>query len=339
MKAAVYHGVKDIRVEDIPEKTVGDNEVSIATKFCGVCGTDIHIYNGDGGSFPVKPPLIPGHEFSGIVTKVGERVKNIKVGDHVTANPNIMCGKCYFCQNGMEHFCTNAIGIGTTNDGGFAEQIVMDASRVYKVPDDMDFKVAAMTEPVSCCLNGIDLCNIKAGDTVLVMGGGPIGFIMLQLAKLAGAAKVILSEPVEEKRKLGLSVGADYTIDPINENVQEFLSGVSNNVNCIIECVGNPHTQEDAIKFAGKKATVMYFGLVSPEDHISLSPDQIFKKELTITSSFINPYTFDRAIELLEMNRIDVTSIISNVLPLDEINQVFENVSLRRNGKVMIQVG
>lgn len=338
MKAAVYHGKHDIRVEEVADKSVGENQVLIDVKYCGVCGTDMHIYNGEGGSFEVNPPLIPGHEFSGIVREVGSKVTKVQVGDHVSGDPNIMCGECYYCRSGMEHFCTNNIGIGTTADGGFAEQILMNESHVFKVPDDMDFKVAAMTEPVSCCLHGIDLCQIKAGDTVLVIGGGPIGMIMLQLAKMAGAAKVALSEPVESKRKIALDLGADLTIDPRKENVKEVLADFTENVNVVIECVGNVHTQEDAIDFAGMGATVMFFGLGSPEDEIAVKPDQIFKKELRITSSFINPYTFPRAIAVLATGKLYLTSIISTIFPLDDIERAFTDPELRKDGKIMIEI-
>ena len=212
MKAAVYHGKHDLRVEEVPEKELKDNEVMIQVKYCGVCGTDIHIFNGDGGSSAVTPPLIPGHEFSGVVAKVGSGVTKFKVGDRVSGDPNDMCGECYFCKNAKQHFCTNNIGVGTTVDGGFAEYVVMREKQVYKFSDSLSFIEAAMAEPISCCLHGIDLCNIKYGDTVLVMGGGPIGMIMLQLAKNAGASKVILSEPVEEKRELALKLGATRSL-------------------------------------------------------------------------------------------------------------------------------
>ena len=121
MKAAVYHGKHDLRVEEVPEKELKDNEVMIQVKYCGVCGTDIHIFNGDGGSSAVTPPLIPGHEFSGVVAKVGSGVTKFKVGDRVSGDPNDMCAECYFCKNAKQHFCTNNIGVGTTVDGGFAE--------------------------------------------------------------------------------------------------------------------------------------------------------------------------------------------------------------------------
>lgn len=338
MKAAVYHGKQDLRVEEVPVRELQDNEVRIQVKYCGVCGTDIHIFNGDGGSFEVHPPLIPGHEFSGVVAEVGSKVTTVKVGDRVSGDPNDMCGECYYCKNAMQHFCTNNIGVGTTVDGGFAEYVIMREKQVYKFSEDLSFIEAAMAEPISCCLHGIDLCNIKSGDSVLVIGGGPIGMIMMQLAKNAGASKVILSEPVEEKREQALKLGATKTVDPVNEDVEAVLREYCGNVNVVIECVGNVRTQADAIRFAGKGATIMYFGLAAPEDSFPIKPDDIFKKELHITSSFINPYTFERAIQVLESKSIELESLITNIVPLDDIADVFTKPEYRRTGKVMIQI-
>lgn len=338
MKAAVYHGPGDLRVEEVPVRKLKDNEVKIQVKYCGICGTDIHIFHGDGGCCDVTPPLVPGHEFSGVVAEVGAGVKAVKVGDRVTGDPNDMCGECYFCKNGMQHFCKNNIGIGTTVDGGFAEYVIMREKQVYKVSDDLSFIEAAMAEPISCCLHGIDLCNIKAGDTVLVMGGGPIGMIMMQLAKNAGASKVIMSEPVEEKREQALKLGATKTIDPLHEDVEAVLAEYCENVNVVIECVGNVHTQADAVRFAGKGATIMYFGLAAPEESFPIRPDDIFKKELHITSSYINPYSFERAIQILESGTVELESLITNVVPLDDIADVFTKPEYRRTGKVMIQI-
>lgn len=338
MKAAVYHGPGDLRVEEVPVRKLKDNEVKIQVKYCGICGTDIHIFHGDGGCCDVTPPLVPGHEFSGVVAEVGSKVKTVKVGDRVTGDPNDMCGECYFCKNGMQHFCKNNIGIGTTVDGGFAEYVIMREKQVYKVSDELSFIEAAMAEPISCCLHGIDLCNIKAGDTVLVIGGGPIGMIMMQLAKNAGASKVIMSEPVEEKREQALKLGATKTIDPLHEDVEAVLAEYCENVNVVIECVGNVHTQADAVRFAGKGATIMYFGLAAPEESFPIRPDDIFKKELHITSSYINPYSFERAIQILESGTVELESLITNVVPLDDIADVFTKPEYRRTGKVMIQI-
>lgn len=338
MKAAVYYGKHDLRVEDFPLRELEENEVLVQVKYCGVCGTDVHIFNGDGGSFEVHPPLIPGHEYSGVVAKVGSAVKTVKVGDRVSGDPNDMCGECYYCKNGMQHFCTNNIGIGTTDNGAFAEYVITHEKQLYKFSENLSFMEAAMAEPISCCLNGIDLCHIKMGSTVLVIGGGPIGMIMMQLAKRAGAAKLIMSEPVEEKRELAMKLGATKTIDPIHEDVAEVLKDYCQNVDVVIECVGNIHTQEQAVKLAGKKATVMFFGLAAPEDSFPLKPDDVFKKELTITSSFINPYTYERAMQVLESKALDLESLITNVVSLDEIVDVFTKPEYRRTGKVMIKI-
>jgi len=338
MKAAVYHGKRDLRVEEVPEKELKDNEVMIQIKYCGVCGTDIHIFNGDGGSYEVNPPLIPGHEFAGVVAKVGAAVTRFKAGDRVSGDPNDMCGECYYCKNAMQHFCTNNMGVGTTVDGGFAEYVVLREKQIYKFSESLSFMEAAMIEPISCCLHGIDLCEIKLGDTVLVMGGGPIGMIMMQLARYAGAARLIMSEPVSEKRELALKLGATKVIDPLEEDVQAVLAEYCDNVDVVIECVGNIHTQADAVKFAGKGAAIMYFGLASPNDSFPLKPDDVFKKELKITSSFINPYTFERAIQILEAKVLDLESLITNVVPLNDIADVFTEPEYRRAGKVMIKI-
>lgn len=338
MKAAVYHGKEDLRVEEVPVREPKDDEVLVRVKYCGVCGTDIHIFHGDGGSSDVTPPLIPGHEFSGVVEKVGAAVKTVKPGDRVAGNPNDMCGECYFCKNGKEHFCENNIGVGTTVDGGFAEYVVMHEKQVYKFSENLNFIEAAMAEPISCCLNAIDLCNIQMGATVLVIGGGPIGMIMLQLAKYAGASKLILSEPVEEKREQALKLGATKTINPLEENVQEVLNEYCKNVDVVIECVGNIKTQEQAVQFAGKAATVMLFGLAAPGESFPICPDDLFKKELKVMSSYINPYTFERAMQVLEAKTIELESLITNIVPLEQIADVFVKLEYRRTGKVMIQI-
>ena len=338
MRAAVYHGKQDLRVEKVQDKQISENEVLIQVKYCGVCGTDIHIYNGEGGASDVTPPLIPGHEFSGFVAAAGSAVTSVKVGDRVCGDPNDMCGECYFCKNGKQHFCSSNVGIGTTVDGGFAEYVVMREKQVYKIPENLSFLQAAMIEPLSCCLHGLDLCEIRTGDTVLVMGGGPIGMIMLQLAKNAGASQVILSEPVSEKREIALKSGADKTIDPLNEDIKAVLNECCSNVDKVIECVGNTKTQENAIQVAGKGAAVMFFGLAAPGESFPIQPDDIFKKELKITSSYINPYTFERAIQVLGAGRIDVESVITNIVALDNIVDVFTKPEFRKSGKVMIKV-
>ncbi|MDK2807850.1 MAG: hypothetical protein PWP24_584 [Clostridiales bacterium] len=338
MQALVYEGDKNIQIKEVEVPALQENEVRIKVKYCGICGTDIHIYSGDGGAFAVNPPLIMGHEFSGTVEAVGEMVSKVAVGDLVSVDPNRMCGECYYCNNGMEQFCEQVIGIGTTSNGGFAQYCTVPEKQVFRYKAGMDELTAAMTEPVSCCLHGIDLCNIKVGDEVLIIGGGPIGLIMLQMAKMAGASKLILSEPVEEKRLLGKKLGADLVVDPITENLNTVLKEHCKNINVIIECVGNVKTIQQAIDLAGHGATVMMFGLTGPGANLFVDPEMIFKKEIKLTSSFINPYTFERSVKLLESGKLKVRETITDVLELSDAVKAFEDETFRRRGKVIIKL-
>ncbi len=338
MKAAVFYGKHDLRISDIEIPTPKDNEVLVNVKACGICGTDVHIYEGDEGAAATPVGTALGHEFSGIITAIGKNVKSVEVGDRVCVDPNQLCNECYYCKSGIGHFCENIIGIGTTVNGGFAEYCAVPESQVYKVSDETSYEEAAMTEPVACCLHGIDMCDISCGDTVLVMGGGMIGLIMLQLAKLKGAAKIILSEPVAEKREQGLALGADLCIDPINENISRVLAenGISR-INTVIECVGRPSTMEQAISLAGKKSTVMFFGLTKPEEKINIKPFELFKKEIVLKASFINPYTQKRALDLIASGKVDVSSMIYKHASLNELNSILSDPVLRSKGKFIIK--
>lgn len=338
MKALVYTGPKRLSIDTIDRPSPADSDVLIRVLYCGVCGTDIHIYNGDGGTFAVQPPLIMGHEFSGIVESTGKNVTKVKKGDLVTVDPNDMCGECYFCKNAMQHFCLHVRGYGTTQHGGFAEYCLVHERQVFKFSKDVPASDAAMAEPLSCCLHGIDLCNIRPGSEVLIIGGGPIGLLMLQLAKMCGPAKVLLSEPVAEKRELALKLGADIVIDPLFEDIESAVKKHTKNINTVIECAGNIQAIEKAVLCAGRGAVVMLFGLTGPDAVLKIKPDIIFKKELKITSSFINPYTFERAVSIIESGRINFKDIITDVVPLDRSVEIFENDAYRKRGKTIIKI-
>ena len=214
MKSAVFYGKHDMRIEQSPMPSCGEREVLIRVMCCGVCGTDVHIYEGDKGAADTTPPTILGHEFSGIVEQAGPAVEGVKPGDRVCVDPNQLCGSCYYCRSGIGHFCERMTGIGTTVNGGFAQYCAVNASQVYRLADTTSFEEGAMAEPVACCLHGIDECSLAPSSRVLVIGGGMIGLIMVQLARLAGACRVALLEPVAEKREMGLRLGADTAIDP-----------------------------------------------------------------------------------------------------------------------------
>lgn len=337
MKSAVFYGKHDMRVEESPMPQVEAEDVLIQVKACGICGTDVHIYEGDKGAAEVTPPTILGHEFSGVVAEVGAAVTNVKVGDRVCIDPNCYCGKCDFCRNGIAHYCTDMIGYGTTVNGGFAEYCSVNQRQVYKLGDHTTFEQGAMTEPVACCLHGMDMCNIHPGSSVVIIGGGMIGLLMLQLARLAGAARTALLEPVASKREVAKKLGADVCIDPIHEDVKAALAAAGMTwVNTVIECVGRTSTIEQAIDIVGNKGTVMMFGLTKPDDTISLKPFEIFKKEIELKASYINPYTQKRALELIDSGRLDVSSMVYAVESLDNLADILAKPELRANGKYII---
>lgn len=337
MKSAVFYGKHDLRVEETKKPEIGPKDVLIQVKACGVCGTDVHIYEGDKGAAEVTPPTILGHEFSGVVAQTGAEVVNCKVGDRVCIDPNCYCGTCEPCRNGAAHYCENMIGYGTTVNGGFAEYCAVNERQVYLLGENTTFEQGAMAEPVACCLHGIDMCEIQPGHQVVVIGGGMIGLLMMQLAKLAGAAKVALLEPVENKREVAKKLGADICIDPIKEDVQAVLKAAGMTwINTVIECVGRPSTIRQAIDIAGNKAVVMMFGLTKPDETIQVKPFEVFQKELVLKASFINPYTQKRALDLIDTRRLDVSSMIYEVCGLENLEGVLSKPELRANGKYII---
>lgn len=338
MKAAVFYGKENLKIEALamPEITCADS-VLIKVKACGVCGTDMHIFDGDEGAAATPAGTVLGHEFAGEVMAVGDGVRSVKVGDRVCVDPNWLCNSCDYCREGIGHFCEHMNGIGTTMNGGFAEYCVIPESQVYAFGQNTTYAQAAMTEPVACCLHGMDMCDIEQGAAVAVIGGGMIGLLMLQLAKLKGAATLILIEPIKEKREIAQKLGADITIDPLNEDVSAVIRdhGITR-VSTVIECVGKTATMEQAIAIAGKKSTVMLFGLSKPDDKIAIKPFEIFKKEIVIKASFINPYTQKRALSLIDSGKIDVSSMIYKTISLEELPVVLADKKARSLGKYIV---
>lgn len=337
MKSAVFYGKHDLRVEELPMPFVAENDVLVKVMACGICGTDVHIFEGDKGCADSPAGTVLGHEFAGIIEAVGGNVTDFQVGDKVCVDPNDTCGECYYCKSGIAHFCEHMNGIGTTRHGGFAQYVSVPKKQCYRFSDRITFEEAAMTEPVACCLHGIDMCNITPASTVLVIGGGMIGLLMLQLAKLAGAHQIILLEPVEAKREVAKGLGADLCIDPLKEDVDAILqaNGIDR-INCVIECAGLKSTIAQAIDLAGKDSIVMMFGLTKPDDEVPIKPFDIFKKEVVLKASFINPYTQGRAIALIDSGKIDVKSMVCEIAPIEKLPEILGDASQRARGKFII---
>ena len=338
MKASRFLGNKTFAVTDLPTPHAGPGELVLRNQVCGVCGTDVHIYLGEPGSADVNPPVVLGHEYSGEVVEVGEGVTGFAVGDHVTVDPNIYCGHCAYCQNGKKQLCPSMEAIGVTRDGGFAQYSRIPASQAFKLEPTVPWEAAAMAEPLACCLHGIDLAGIQVGDKVCVVGGGAIGLLMVQLAKLSGASQIVLSEPNEKRRQVGLQLGANAAIDPTRPDAQEaFAQVLDGGANVVIECVGNVPAVKSAFQFAGKGATVLLFSVPKVDATFDLPLFDVYKKELTIKGSFVNPDTHARAVALINSGKVDFGPIITHRFPLDQLPEAIAMQMSDASIKVVVE--
>ena len=335
MKAAVLFGPGDVRITDFPTPPLAEDGVKVAVAYCGICGTDFHKFAGKAGSRPVTYPVPLGHEASGIVVEVGEKVTDFKVGDRVTVDPNHSCGHCSFCRDGKAHLCSNSRGVVK----GMAQFICPPQENVYKLPDSLSLRDAALCEPLSCCIHGMDLLGLKSGETVAIVGCGAIGSLMLQLCRLGGAGKIVVFDANEAKREGALALGASLFINPRTDDVKKVLADAG--IGCIhrvIECGGLPVTASLALDVAGRGATVVRFGVSDPEAIVPLKWYDAFTKELVIKTSYINPATTSRAIALLDGGLIDTEAAISSVITLDEFEQELKTRALSSQGKVLVKI-
>lgn len=328
MRAGYYIGNYEYEVREIPDREPEKDEVKIRVAWCGLCGTDIHKFQGKNGASIVVPPIILGHECAGVVESAGPDCNCFKPGDRVACDPSYGCGKCNWCQKGHPNFCLERHGVAK----GFADYVYPPEKNVYPISDSLDLEDAAFTEPLSCAIHGLDLIQMESGRVVVLYGMGAIGSMMLQLIKYTGASKIIVVEREEEKRKLALELGAVYAVS--DQEIEE-LSGEMN-IDYVIECIGSKDTMEQAIRIAGKKSKVLLFGLGDPEEPVRFNQFEAYIRELSIFTSFLNPHTSERAVKMLESKRIDTRKIISVELSLEEIGDELKSLEFSRKGKVMV---
>lgn len=317
MKGNFFLGAENKCKFEVREMTFGEpgaHDVFVKNMACGICGTDVHIYKGEKGSADVTPPVVLGHEFAGIVEKVGSEVSIVKPGDHVAMDPNMYCGRCRPCRMGKKQNCEHLFALGVNVNGGFAQYCMCPDTQVYKLDDAISFDVGAMAEPLACVVHGIDQAEIKPGQSVLVIGGGTIGLLMVQMARIEGASTVILSEPVAQRRRIGLEVGADAVINPLEESVSERIFEITGTVgvDVVIECVGRPFAAEQAFRAAGRGATILFFSVPGVEDTVALPLFEVYQKEWKIKGSMINPDTHQRAVNLINGGRLEIEKLITH---------------------------
>ena len=349
MKAVVVKEGGVLEVQDAAEPEPGSDQIKVKIAYAGICGSDPKIVAGHympiptvgaiGWPEPSPPPAAKegvrflGHEASGTIVKIGKDVKgNFKVGQHVAMNFRSVCGGCYYCQNKMEHFCERAMIFM----GLMAEYAVFKESLVYPLPEDLPLDVGAFLEPVSVAVHTLDIAHIKIGDTVIITGGGAIGLLALQLAIKSGASKVLVSEPIAEKRKLAKQLGADVVVDPLKEDLlaisNTFTDGRGFNV-CIEES-GIPAIARQLILLAERCGTIVLAATYPQGVEVGVPLEYMYGRELSIRSVLISPYSFPRAVQMLP--KLNLKPLIT-VYPMKEVVKAFEAHKAGKGIKIMLQ--
>lgn len=339
MKALRWHAQRDVRLENIPEPLTGPGQVKVKVKWCGICGSDIQEY--EAGPFliptnkphPIQgskmPPIVPGHEFSGLVAEIGENVTGIKIGDRVAIRPTMPCYKCYWCKKGKHIQCSTLGSIGFMWDGGFAEYAVVPSDCIYKIPEKLGFEVASFTEPLACALHAVQRAGIHPGDSVAVIGAGPIGILIMQVARACGAVPVYVIEPVSTRGKMALELGAEAVFNPNEVNVGKELTKVTEGrrVNIAFECAGPPAAMLTAQEVSGNGGKIVEVGQMM-ERTCNFPFLKLFLHEKTIITSQGYTEEFPIALSFLSERKVNVESLITARIKLDNIiSQGYETLS------------
>lgn len=327
MNAAVLTDHCTLSVEERERPTPSDDEVLVQVKACGVCMTDYHMYH---GTFPVSYPQIPGHESAGEIVAVGDAVSDVTVGDRVAINPSIPCNQCGQCVNGKENLCENFTSIGGAADriidGAFAEYVSVPAGYIEPI-GELAYRKAAFAEPLACCLHAIDQVGLDSGDTVVIIGAGPIGLLLVQSFRINGAGTIIVSEPVEERRSLARDVGADFVVDPGETDLTETIDVLVERVDVAVEAVGLPETIETAQSLPSAGGTTLIFGVPPQDTTVEIDPFDIYYDELELVGTFsLTPDSFVRAVTLLQRERIDPAVLITDEYALEGLQDAFDQM-------------
>jgi L-iditol 2-dehydrogenase len=327
MRAALLYGVKDLRVENIDKPKVGPGEALVKVKAATTCGTDVKIFQRGYVSGVIQYPTVFGHEWAGDVAEVGEGVSWLKTGMRVRAGNSAPCLRCKMCQKGSYNLCEDMMWLW----GAYAEYVKVPARMVrvnmQEIPPHLSYEEAAITEPLACVLHGIEKANVKLGDTVTIIGAGPIGLLHLLTAKKMGAERVIISDLVDERLQVAQQLGADEIINakqekPV-EKVRRLTDGYGTDV--VIEAIGLPATWEQALRMVRKGGTVLEFGGCPPETEIKVRTELLHYGEVTLLGTFhATPAHFKKALNLIASGTINVKPLITRKMKLDEIKDALK---------------
>lgn len=344
MIAAVLEELGKFAVKPVPTPVPDDDSILVKVRACAVCGSDLRIYRS--GNSRVKMPQILGHEMAGEVVQVGKNVTKFSVGDKVAIGADVPCGKCAACEAGIGNNCQTNYAMGYQYAGGFAEYVllnrmVVDFGPVHKIPDDAVFAEYALAEPLGCVLNALERSPIHIGDTVVAIGCGPIGCMMMPVMKKMGAARIIGVERSPLRQTVALENGADVIVDPNEGDIVEAVLALTNNegADVVFTATPVPEMQECAIRMAKNRARINFFGgLPANNSKVSLDTNIIHYKELAISGAHGSlPRHHGQAVELIRSGVINVKPFITNHYPLEEIESAFEAATARQCMRVVVE--
>ncbi len=323
----------EVELAEVEPQPLGRGDVRVAIAYAGICGSDLHLLHephrfgldaGDAGGF--------GHEHSGVVSEVGADVRELAVGQPVACVPKLPCLACHACRLGR---ITNCEGLLASTRGSWADELVLDARAAFPLPDGVSLRAAALCEPLSCALRGVDRAQAPPGHVALVIGGGPIGLMTVALARHAGAREVLVAEPRVERRRLAQELGAT-AIDPAADDLAEAVLAATDGhgVEVAYEAAGRPASLTDAVELAAHGGTVVVLGVVPPDASAAIRPWRLFERELTIVGAWGQQTTFQRALDWLP--QLDLERIVTHELPLDRAADALAIAAAGECGKVML---
>ncbi len=351
MKAAVLEEPGgQIKIQDIAVPEVRGRDILLKTKYAGVCTTDLKIYTGKKKVSYLKFPVVLGHELVGEVVKVGPEHERFHEGDYVVPMPAIFCGECEQCLLGEHRLCQGHIdALGYTLPGGFAEYVRLpgvmcdnNRSRIVKVKEGMSLKVASLLEPISCCFHGVEQSRVRVGSTVLILGLGFMGLVMVQVARLYGASKIIGCDPIPSRRKLAREIGADIVLSPSEENYEEQVLAATEGkgADAVIAALALPSVFEEGIKFVKPGGTLNLFGGAASGSKMCVDPNVIHYKEVSVVGTAGYRYqSIPRILKVLESGALRIEELITKIYPLERVQEALEANLTNREVKVLIGFG
>jgi 2-desacetyl-2-hydroxyethyl bacteriochlorophyllide A dehydrogenase len=328
VKAAVITAPNEVEVTDVPDVTPGPRDVVVDVAGCGICGTDLHILDGE---FAPTLPVVPGHEFAGDVVAVGAEVTELTVGARVAVDPSLYCYECYYCRRGRNNLCERWAAIGVTTSGGAAEYALAPVANCFVLPDSVATADAALIEPLSCAVRGFDVLQPQLGDHFLIYGAGTMGLMMLELAKRAGAATVSLVDLNEARLQTAEQLGCTATVTSADELERPRGWDV------VIDCTGVVPAIEDGLGRVAPGGTFQQFGVSGEKAEARFSPYRVYNKEIRIVGSMAVLHSFERAGELFAAGVLKPEVMISDRFTLDDYVQALDQFKAGIGRKIQVR--